>query len=574
MKTKQANKRKKNERPWVEFYQDVPANLKYPNISIVDLIRKSVEKYPDNTAYEYFGNKCSYKELMEKIEVVARALKSYGVEKNDKVTICMPNTPEGIISFYAVNMIGAIANMIHPLSSENEIEFYLNSAKSKVVICIDIAFDKIYHIKANTRLEKIIVASAAEDFKIVKSSLYWLKEGRKVKLPIDDSVVSWKTFLRSSNYYKGNYDVHRKAQDAAVILYSGGTTGSPKGILLSNLNFNALVIQTELMVKEAGPNMTVLSIMPIFHGFGLGVCIHTPLYLGMKCVLIPAFSFKEFTNLIKRYRPNFIVGVPALFESLIKNKFNENELSCIKCIISGGDSMTSELKKKVDAFLANYGCTASVRQGYGLTEATAATCLTPSNIYKEGTIGIPFPDTFYKIVRIGTHDEVPYNTDGEICISGPTVMMKYINNPEETFQTLRQHKDKRIWLHTGDVGSMDENGFIFFKQRLKRVIISSGYNIYPSYIENVINSHPDVLTSTVIGIDHPYKNQVAKAFIVLREGVKLNSKIEKEIKKLCEQNVSKYALPYEYEFRSSLPTTAVGKVAFTKLEEEERRKKK
>ena len=236
--------------------------------------------------------------------------------------------------------------------------------------------------------------------------------------------------------------------------------------------------------------------------------------------------------------------------------------------------MSSELKKKVDAFLAIYGCNASVRQGYGLTEATAATCLTPSNIYKEGTIGIPFPDTFYKIVRIGTHDEVPYNTDGEICISGPTVMMKYINNPEETYQALRQHKDKRIWLHTGDIGAMDENGFIFFKQRLKRVIISSGYNIYPSYIENVINSHPDVLTSTVIGIDHPYKNQVAKAFIVLREGVKVSGKIEKEIKKLCEQNVSKYALPYEYEFRSSLPTTAVGKVAFTKLEEEERKKKK
>lgn len=574
MKTKQRIKRKKNERPWVEFYQDVPANLKYPNISIVDLIRKSTEKHPDNTAYEYFGNKCSYRELMEKIEVMARALKSYGVEKNDRVTICMPNTPEGIISFYAVNMIGAIANMIHPLSSENEIEFYLNAAKSKLIICIDIAFEKIYKIKNNTRLEKIIVASAAEDFKIVKSSLYWLKEGRKVKLPNDENVVAWKTFLRSANYYKGNYDVHRKANDAAVILYSGGTTGSPKGILLSNLNFNALAMQVELMCDPAAPGYSLLSIMPIFHGFGLGVCIHAPLYIGMKCILIPAFSFKEFANLIKRYKPNFLVGVPALFESLIKNKFNNNELACIKCIISGGDLMSSELKKKVDAFLSHYGCNASVRQGYGLTEATAATCLTPSSIYKEGTIGIPFPDTFYKIVRIGTHDEVPYNTDGEICISGPTVMMKYINNPEETFQTLRQHKDKRIWLHTGDVGSMDENGFVFFKQRLKRVIISSGYNIYPSYIENVINSHPDVLTSTVIGIDHPYKNQVAKAFIVLKEGVKASGKIEREIKKLCEQNVSKYALPYEYEFRSSLPTTAVGKVAFTKLEEEEKFKKK
>lgn len=565
--------RKKNERPWIAFYEkDVPANLKYPNISLVDLVRKSADKNPYNIAYEYFGNKCTYYDFMLKVETVAKALKSYGIEKNDKVTICMPNTPEGVISFYAVNMIGAIASMVHPLSSANELEFYLNTSKSKIVICIDIAFEKIYSIKDNTRIEKIIVANAAEDFKIVKSSLYWLKEGRKVKLPQHENVVTWKTFLKYGNYYQGNYDVHRKATDAAVILYSGGTTGKPKGILLSNLNFNALVIQSVLMVGGIDGTESVLSIMPIFHGFGLGICIHAPLYVGAKCILIPAFSFKEFANLIKKYKPNIIAGVPTLFESLIKNKFHENELSCIKCIITGGDLMLPELKKKVDAFLVEYGCKASVRQGYGLTEATGATCLTPSNMYKEGTIGLPFPDMYYKIVKIGTHDEVPYNTDGEICISGPTVMMKYVDNPEETFQALRVHEDGKTWLHTGDIGYMDENGYVFFRQRLKRMIVSSGYNIYPSYIENIINKHPDVLASTVIGIDHPYKNQVAKAFIVLKDGIKPSLKIEKEIKKLCEQNISRYSLPYEYEFRKSLPTTSVGKVAFTKLEEEEKNK--
>lgn len=565
--------KKKKDRPWIDFYEnDVPANLKYPNLSLVDLIRKSADDHPYNIAYEYFGNKCTYYDFMIKIETVAKALKSYGVEKNDRVTICMPNTPEGVISFYAVNMIGAIANMVHPLSSANELEFYLNTSKSKIAICIDIAFEKMYSIKENTRLEKIIIANAAEDFKIVKSSLYWLKEGRKVKFPPDENIVMWKTFLRYGSYYQGNYEAHRKAQDAAVILYSGGTTGKPKGILLSNLNFNALVIQSVLMVGGIDGSESVLSIMPIFHGFGLGICIHAPLYVGAKCILIPAFSFKEFANLIRKYRPNVIAGVPTLFESLIKNKFHEGELSCIKCIITGGDLMLPELKKKVDAFLAEYGCTVSVRQGYGLTEATGATCLTPSNMYKEGTIGLPFPDMYYKIVRIGTHDEVPYNTDGEICISGPTVMMKYVDNPEETFQALRVHKDGRTWLHTGDIGYMDENGYVFFRQRLKRMIVSSGYNIYPSYIENVINKHPDVLTSTVIGIDHPYKKQVAKAFIVLKDGIKPSAKIEKEIKKLCEQNISKYSLPYEYEFRKSLPTTSVGKVAFTKLEEEEKSK--
>lgn len=570
------NKKIRRERPWVDFYENgVPASLKYPNISIVDMIRRTAEDYPDNIAYEYFGNKCTYHDFMSKIETVAKALKSYGVEKNDRVTICMPNTPEGVISFYAINMIGAVANMVHPLSSENELELYLNIAKSKLVICIDVAFDKIYSIKNNTKVEKIIVANAAEDFKIVKSSLYWLKEGRKVKFPRDDdSVVMWKSFLRYSNYYKGNYDVHRKANDAAVILYSGGTTGKPKGILLSNLNFNAIAVQSYLMVGNYMPGDSVLSIMPIFHGFGLAICVHTPLVRGGKCILIPAFSFKEFADLIRKYRPNMIAGVPTLFESLMRNKFKPNELSCLKGIISGGDLMLPSLKKKLDAFLAEYGCKASVRQGYGLTEATGATCLTPANLYKEGTIGIPFPDVCYKIVKIGTHDEVPYNTDGEICISGPTVMMRYVDNPEETFQVLRQHKDGKTWLHTGDIGYMDEQGFVFFRQRLKRMIVSSGYNIYPSYIENVINTHPDVLTSTVIGIDHPYKNQVAKAFIVLKEGVKSTSKVEKEIRKLCELNISKYSLPYEYEFRKNLPTTSVGKVAFTKLEDEEKAKKK
>ena len=567
-------KSNKNNRPWTAFYGNVPANLKYPNISIVDLINETDLKYPNNIAYDYFGSKCTYKELMQKIETVARALKAYGIQKGEKVTICMPNTPEGIISFYAVNMVGAIANMIHPLSSEKEMEMHLNTTKSKFVICIDVAFLKIYNIMKYTKVERIVVAGAGEDFKIVKSSLYWLKEGRKVKIPYNNEIIPWKTFLKAQNYYKKNYNAHLKANDPAVILYSGGTTGHPKGILLSNLNFNALAMQCGLMCNPADPGMSILSIMPIFHGFGLGVCIHTPLHRGMKCILIPAFSFRDFAKLIKRYRPNFLVGVPALFESLMRNKFNKNELSCIKCIVSGGDFMLPELKKKVDAFLSSYGCKTSVRQGYGLTEAAGATCLTPEGLYKEGTVGIPLPDMYYKIVKIGTHDEALCNQDGEICISGPTVMIKYVNNPEETYQTIRKHDDNRYWLHTGDIGSMDENGFVFFKQRLKRVIISSGYNIYPSYIENVINSHPDVLTSTVIGIDHPYKNQVAKAFIVLRDNVKVTDKIKKEIKKICEQNISKYSLPYEYEFRSSLPKTSVGKVAFTKLEEEEKSKKR
>ncbi len=566
-------KKKNNNKPWLDFYHEVPASLNYPNISIVDLIKKNTLNHPNNVAYEYFGYKTTYKEFVDKIEVVAKALKSYGVTKGDRVTICMPNTPEGIISFYAINMVGAIACLVHPLSGEKELELYLNITKSKMIITLDVALEKIYNIKNNTRLEKIIVASAAEEFKIVKSSLYWLKEGRKVKIPKDENVVSWKVFLKSSHYYKGEFEAHRKANDSAVILFTGGTTGDPKGVLLSNLNFNALAMQCHLMADPANEKMSLLAIMPIFHGFGLGVGIHTPLYIGMKCILIPAFSFKDFASLIKKYQPNFLVGVPTLFESLMRNKFPKNGLKCIKCIISGGDYLNDELKKKIDVFLLQNGSTASVRQGYGLTECSGATCLTPSKIYKEGTIGIPFPDMEYKIVKIGTHEEVPYNVDGEICISGPTVMQRYVGNDAETYQVLRNHEDGKVWLHTGDVGSMDEHGFVYFKQRLKRIIVSSGYNVYPSYIENVINKHPLVLTSTVIGISHPYKNEVAKAYIVLKDGIKPTDKIKKEIKTLCEDNLSRYSLPYEYEFKTSLPKTKIGKVAYKVLEEENKKGK-
>ena len=339
--------------------------------------------------------------------------------------------------------------------------------------------------------------------------------------------------------------------------------------MLSNLNFNAIALGAHELIEESVPGNSVLSLLPIFHGFGLAVCIHTPLICGMKCILIPQFDPKKFGDLIRKTKPSFLAGVPTLFEALLKQKMKKRDLDCVKAVISGGDILTPELKKKVDDYLYEHGSTATIRPGYGLTEATAATCLTNTDGYKEeGCIGIPFPDCYFKIVRIDTHDEAPVGEDGEICISGPTVMMGYLNNDEETNQTLRYHKDKKLWLHTGDVGCMLSDGTIIFKQRLKRIIVSSGYNIYPSYVENVISKHKDVLSCTVIGIPHPYKGQVAKAYIVLRDGVEESSKIKKEIQELCKKNISKYSLPKEYEYRKSLPTTKVGKVAYHELEKE------
>ncbi len=557
--------------PWVNFYKEgVNEHLIYPESTMVGYVLEAVSRFPEYIAYEYYGKECTYREFYEKIRYAAKCLKAQGAKEDDKITICMPNTPEAIIMFYAINMIGAIASMIHPLSGEKEIENYLNESNSKFIFSIDLVYDKVRKILDNTGVNKVVISSIKDDLKPIKKLLYKYKSrGQVPKIEHTDDIMTYKEFLNYGYDYEGEYACLKKDSDAAVILYSGGTSGDPKGILLSNKCFNALALQSHLMCDPSKEGDSLLAILPIFHGFGLGVCIHTPLCCGMKVILVPDFSPKKLVKTIKKYKPNFICGVPSLFELLAKSGgIGSKDLSSIKCAVSGGDFMAGDLKEKVDECLHNHGSSAEVRVGYGLTEASAATCLTPSGRYKNNSIGIPFPDTYYKIVSIGTHDEVAHYTDGEICISGPTVMMEYINNVSETMQTLRVHKDGKLWLHTGDIGSMDDDGYVFFKQRIKRVIISNGYNLYPNYIESVINSHPDVLTSTVIGVPHPHKVQVAKAFVVLKDGIKPSKEIEKSIRNYCNQNLATYSLPYKYEFIDSLPKTLVGKVAYRKLEKD------
>ena len=569
------SKKEYAERPWLKFYDEegIRGNIEYPDCSMVDMVIQSAEKWPDNTAYVYYGHKVTYKNFVRKIEKAARALKNYGVKEGDRVTICMPNTPEGITMVYAVNMVGAICNMVHPLSSEKELEYYIKVAESKYVLVFDAVFDKIYRLRDTAGLERIIVVRPSDGLGFLKQKMYRLLHVKKVRLPSNDSrVVLWEDFIANSYFYQGNFHEERGGNDPAAILYSGGTTGVPKGVILNNLNFNALAIQATEVIKQTVPGATVLSILPLFHGFGLGVCIHIPLCKGMGCILIPAFSHKQFADIIRKNEPNFIVGVPTLFEALINSKLKSDDLKSVTAVICGGDSLTQSLRNKVNSFLKAHGSNAKIRVGYGLTEATGATCLSPENSFNDGIIGAPFPDIYFKIIKRGTFDQASVGEEGEICISGPLVMMGYLNNDAETAQAIHIHKDGKVWLHTGDLGRLGEDGFIYFAQRLKRMIISSGYNIYPTHLESIINSHEAVLTSTVIGIDHHYKGQVPKAFIVLKHGYKAGKKIEREIRELLERNVPVYALPAAYEFRDKLPQTLVGKVAFKKLEEEEKQK--
>ena len=561
--------------PWKDHLGEVPFHLDYFEGSMFEAVAAIAEKYPNNVAFDFMGRSTTYKTLVKEVEQCAKALKTIGVREGDRVTIAMPNCPQAIQMFYAVNLVGGICNMIHPLSAEKEIEFYLNASESVTAITLDQFYNKFENVRHNTKVVNIIIASIKDELSKPVKAGYMLTEGRKVKkIPDDAPVIRWKDFLHLSRHCFYNYKVERKGDDPAVILYSGGTTGTTKGILLSNKNFNALGQQ----VIAANPMFRIgdkmLAAMPLFHGFGLGVCVHTMLSQGGRCILIPRFTAETYAKQIVKYKCNFIAGVPTLYEALLRLPSMENaDLSSLKGVFSGGDSLSIELKKKFDKFLYDHNAKIQIREGFGTTECVTASCLTPPHMAKEGSIGLPFPDTYYKIVEPGTDKEVPYGTEGEILIAGPTVMMEYVGHPEETAQTLRKHDDGLTWIYTGDLGTMDNEGFIYFRGRAKRMIITSGYNVYPGQLENIIDAHEFVHMSCVIGVPDPYKMQKVKAFVMLKPGIPANDDTKEAILAYCRKNIAKYAMPYDIEFRAELPKTLVGKVAYRKLEEEEAAKR-
>ena len=558
--------------PWKDHMGGVPMHLDYFEGTMFEKVEAIAKEYPNNIAFDFMGKSTTYRQMIMEIERCAKALKTIGIREGDKVTIAMPNCPQAIYLFYAVNLVGGIANMIHPLSAEKEIEFYLNESESVLAITLDQFYDKFERIRQNTKVINIVIASVKDALSKPISAGYMLTAGRKIqKIPDDAPVLMWKDFLRLSRscFYK-TYKVKRASEDPAVILYSGGTTGTTKGIVLTNKNFNALAQQITATNPMFRPGDKMLAAMPLFHGFGLGVCIHSMLANGGRCILIPRFTAKSYAKQIVKYKCNFIAGVPTLYEALLRlPSMDGADLSSLKGVFSGGDSLSVELKKKFDKFLYDHKAVIQVREGYGTTETVTACCLTPPHMHKEGSIGVPFPDTYIKIVEPGTDHELPYGEEGEILLSGPTVMKEYMKHPDETAQTLRTHADGLTWVYTGDLGTMDDEGFVFFKGRAKRMIISSGYNVYPAQIENLLDAHEMVQMSCVIGVPDAYKMQKVKAFVKLNPGVPANDETRQAILDYCAKNVAKYAMPYDVEFREELPKTLVGKVAYRVLEQEE-----
>ena len=555
------------ERAKYGYIEKMPKDIKYFEGGMYDAVYEASCKWPHNVALEFYDSQISYKDMIKKINKVAAALKASGAEVGEKITICMPNTPEAVYMFYAINEIGAVANMIHPLSSEKEIEDYLKKAESKIMFCVDISYPKVESIIKNTKLKQVIVVSPTRSMDLIVRAVYKLTKGRQNHINTSQKVVTWDQFMARANKFIGNPHARVNSEDDAVIMYSGGTTGKPKGIVLSNLNFNAQALGAKYLVPEMlKSNHSFLAFLPNFHAFGLGVCIHMPLYFGARSFLIPQFNPKKLKQYICKYKVDILLGVPTVFDYLTKIKFKKDGLKNVKYAVSGGDMISMTSKEKINGFFKSHGSRAIIQNGYGLTEASGGFIFSPRSVAKSADgIGYPLPDNDVRILDIETGKEAPLGEDGEIIVSGLSVMKGYLNDPKETEAVMMKlgHKE---YLKTGDIGYIDETGLVHFRSRLKRMIVSNGYNIYPANIEDVTLKCKKVNACAVVGKPDELRGEKVVVFVVAKEDASKRT-VKRELNNIYKQYLAKYEIPREIRFIDALPQTKLAKVDFRALEE-------
>ncbi len=601
------------DKPWLKYYDEEVLNKKLPEKTIYEYIVDNNKKFPNRVALNYFGRKITYGELIQNIDQTARAFRKYGVKEGEIVTISMPAIPEAIYMYYALSKIGAIANMVDPRTSKDGIEGYIAEAKSKLLFIIDRAADKVKDVKKKTSVEKIITVSPTDSLpigimlkKATKdiNSQYEerkenaIKENKKIPKKKDvildyfkdmkenesafaksGECISWPKFFKSGKAQ--DYEPYPKydKDKPLLIVHTGGTTGPSKGVVHTNFSVNAASFQCQNAGYDFKREHNWLNIMPPFIAYGIGNGLHLPLACGMEVILIPEFKAEKFDELLLEYKPNHMVGVPSHYGSIINSKkLAKEDLSYIIAPTVGGDKMDKKLENKTNEFLKKHNCDYKVVKGYGMTEVNAAVAACTSNdTNKLGSVGIPFPNTTISIFDPKTKEELGYNKQGEVCITGPNTMLGYFNNDEETNNILRKHEDGLMWIHSGDLGYMDQDGNLYVVGRLKEMIIRpDGFKVYPSMIEDVILKHKDVLECKVVGVrDINYsQGKVPKAHIVLKSDSVDTKKVEEEILLLCKEKLPEYSQPSEIEFNDKLPLTSIGKVDFVKLEKDDEEKLK
>ncbi len=555
---------------WEHYYKENERKIEVPDLSIYDYMMEQTKSLDKEYALNYFGKKITYKVFWEYIDRCAKSLKVLGIKEKDVVTVCMPNTPEAVIAIFAINKIGGIVNMIHPLSAEEEIKEYLVTTKSNLLIVLNQFYSKIKNIVKKTAVKKVIIASPSDSMPVLLDALYNATKGRKEEKPVNNNFyIFWKNFINMGNNYSEEIKAKVGKDDAAFILHSGGTTGTPKSIVLANRSVTGVNEQAKIFFEQVKIGESLLLVIPLFHCLGLVVGMYIPICRGATCILVPQFDAKRFDKLLVKYKPNYLLGVPTLFEALIRNShLKKASLHYLKCLVCGGDTLSLQQNAKINSFLASHQSMAKVIQGYGMTETTGPVCFGTKGSDKLGSVGIPLPGNIVRIIDPETKMEVKQGEIGEICINSFVVMDGYLHNEKETKAVLQKYKDGRFYIHTGDLGYMDEDGVIFYVQRIKRIIVSSGYNIYPEYIESVLRDHPDIRDACVVGVPHPYKKEIAKAFIILEDGVKESYTVKKSIMDYAAKNLAHYMLPREYIYRDSFPKTKMAKTDYRKLQEE------
>ncbi len=563
------NDRFYDDRPWLRHYGRVPAQLDYPRLTLHEMLAATAARVPEAIAWDFFGNRSTYARLQADVERCADALAACGLARGERILISMPTTPQGVIAFYAANRLGAVPAMIHPLSTAAEITRYLDASRARIALTLDAFFPAMAAATPRVPLEAIVLARIADALPPLKRIAFRLAKGRRIaKVPPDARVRWWKDLMAAP--HKIEPAAPTRTEDPAAILFSGGTTGQPKGIVLSNRNFIAEGLQVTAWGAISGGD-SMLAALPIFHGFGLGVCVNAVFMAGGTSILVPVFEPKVVAKLVRDKRPNILIGVPTLFDALSKDPaFARADLSCLRACFCGADTLQRPVKERFERLVAERGGHVRLLEGYGLTEAVTGIMATPLEEYREGSIGLPFPDMRAMICRVGTTDPVPVGEEGELCIAGPAVMLGYLDDEEATAQALRVHADGLTWLHTGDLARMDADGFFYFSARLKRMIKSSGFNVFPAQVEAVLARHPAVSEVCVIGVPDPAQVERVKACVVLKEPARASRETEQALIAHCRERLIKWSCPREVEFVPALPRTRVGKIDYRALVEAHR----
>jgi len=551
-------------KPWLKIYGDMPEFIDIPDLTMYELLRDMAQKYSDKTALFFMGAKLSFSRLMDMIDQCAAAFTAYGIKPGDCVLQSMPNVPNALIIFYALNKLGVRVAMTHPLYSSTELAEFIRETNSVWCVTVDMFYDRFKDILRPD--QKLLITRISDFLPGAKKVAFNIIKGRQNRIPEDSRVIYWKDFLKKAEGMEICYERKSDPQEGAVVLFSGGTTNLPKGILLSSYNFNALSSSIAPFSNFTSDD-SVIAILPVFHGFGLGICVHSILCNGGTVYLEPKFSTKIYIDSLRKHQPTFIAGVPTMFEAMLRDKnFSKVRFDRLRAIYCGGDSLSPELKARFDERLKAQGSKVELVEGYGLTETVTGCVLTPPGLYRKGAIGVPMPNMLAKIVDINTKEELPYGEVGEIALAGPTVMLEYINNPEETAKTIRTDEQGIRWLYTGDIGYMDEDGFLYFKSREKRMLKVSGVSVYPMQVEQVLESHELVFRACVVGVPDDYQMTSVKAYVVLEDPSLATDETKRILIRHCQKHLIKWSVPRAIEFRDKLPTTLVGKVEYSALE--------